>query len=163
MATADYSKMSMEELFAEIKKLPDWERYPFPEVFYEKFNVPKPKAKDMSIAECVMYQPPPYQSLNEGGKADIRGPAEGGLRPVTYAALPVSQTLIPDESEKPKLEDLYKADFNYVTSLSEKLKYNTILKSTNEIKARNDDDNQKDSAEEKLTPPTTNTKISIQV
>jgi hypothetical protein len=104
---ADYSKMSTEDLFAEIKKIPDFERFPWPDVFYEKFGVEKPKARDMPISECLMYQPPSYQSLNEGGKAEERGPVEGGLRPVTYSALPVSTIVEPVEKPTPKLADTY--------------------------------------------------------
>jgi len=35
-----------EELFAEMKKLENWENYAYPEHWYEKFNIPKPEAVD---------------------------------------------------------------------------------------------------------------------
>ena len=35
-----------EELFAELKKLENWQDYPLPENWYEKFNIPKPEAVD---------------------------------------------------------------------------------------------------------------------
>ena len=37
---------SDEELLAELKKLENWENYPLPEHWYEKFNIPKPEAVD---------------------------------------------------------------------------------------------------------------------
>ena len=37
-----------EELFQEVKKLENWQDYPFPEHWYEKFNIPKPEAVDMA-------------------------------------------------------------------------------------------------------------------
>ena len=37
-----------EELFQEVKKLENWQDYPFPEHWYDKFNIPKPEAVDMA-------------------------------------------------------------------------------------------------------------------
>ena len=37
-----------EELFAEMKKLENWENYAFPEHWYGKFNIPKPDSVDMT-------------------------------------------------------------------------------------------------------------------
>lgn len=97
----DTSALSMDELFQEIQKLPDWQRYAWPEVFYEHFKVEKPKARDSSVLECIMYQPPPHQSLNQDGKTEIRPPAEGGVRIIeNYMSLPVETTLIQDEEDK---------------------------------------------------------------
>lgn len=79
---------SIEEAFEQFKKLPDWDRFPMPEVFYQHFGVKKPRAA--ALNEVICYQPPPYQSLNEGGKVEIRGPVEGGVRQIgTLDPLPV--------------------------------------------------------------------------
>jgi hypothetical protein len=84
----DLKNLSLEELFEEYKKLPDWDRFPLPEVFYEHFKVKKPQPA--SLNECIMYSPPPYQSLNERGKVELRGVAEGGVRTIdNYFELPV--------------------------------------------------------------------------
>ena len=32
-----------EELYAILSKMPDFDRYPLPEYWYTKFNIPKPK------------------------------------------------------------------------------------------------------------------------
>lgn len=37
-----------EELFAELKKLENWQDYALPENWYDKFNIPKPEAVDMT-------------------------------------------------------------------------------------------------------------------
>ena len=37
-----------EELFAEMKKLENWQDYAYPEYWYEKFNIPKPDSVDMT-------------------------------------------------------------------------------------------------------------------
>ena len=37
-----------EELFAEMKKMENWQDYPYPEHWYDKFNIPKPDSVDMS-------------------------------------------------------------------------------------------------------------------
>lgn len=36
-----------EELFAEMKKLDNWQDYAYPEYWYDKFNIPKPDSVDM--------------------------------------------------------------------------------------------------------------------
>jgi hypothetical protein len=37
-----------EELLAELKKLENWQDYALPEYWYDKFNIPKPEAVDMT-------------------------------------------------------------------------------------------------------------------
>ena len=96
---------TLEELFQQFKQLPDWERYPMPEVFYEHFKVPKPK-QSLSVVECITYQPPPYQSLNENGKTEIRGPVEGGVREIKeFAQLPVEVKMITDQIDDDSQQD----------------------------------------------------------
>ena len=78
-------KLSTEEVLAEFKKLPDWNRFPFPDSFYKHFNIPKPKP-NTSLMEALTYTPPPSEST----LGETRGPAEGGVRPVSFQGLPVS-------------------------------------------------------------------------
>lgn len=102
---------TVEELFEEFKKLPDWHLYPMPEVFYQHFKVKKPQAA--TLQEAVCYQPPPYQSLNENGKVEIRPPAEGGVREIKeFQELPTEVKLLDEttnelvEYPKPKPKEL---------------------------------------------------------
>lgn len=90
---------TLEEAFEQFKQLPDWDRFPMPEVFYEHFKVKKPKPS-LSIMDALAYSVPPHESLNKNGKIEIRPPAEGGVREIKeFLTLPVEQILIPDETE----------------------------------------------------------------
>lgn len=96
---------TVEELFDQFKKLPDWDRYPLPEAYYTHFKIKKPQPA--SIGEiCCGYNPPPYQSLNENGKVEIRGPAPGGLREIKdLMTLPVEVKVLTDETSSDKQLD----------------------------------------------------------
>ena len=89
---------TLEDLFAELKKIPDWDRYPYPEVFYTHFNVKKPKPGEV-YEIAAPHNPPPYLSLNEGGKTEIRGPAPGGVREIKeMQILPVEVKKVNEET-----------------------------------------------------------------
>ena len=91
----DLSKLSLDELFEEMKKLPDWNRFPLPEVFYEHFKVKKPQPQ--SVAEACSYNPFIYRIY--GPKPEIRGPAEGGVREIKdLMTLPVEVKVLTDEN-----------------------------------------------------------------
>ena len=91
---------TLEELYEEFKKLPDHDRYPMPEVFYEHFKVKKPQP--LNVNECITYQPPPHELV---GKVETRGPVEGGIRKVETLELPVEVKMIEDDtSSKPTLD-----------------------------------------------------------
>lgn len=86
---------TVEEVFAEFKQLPDWNRFPMPDVFYTYFNVQKPKPAD--IMETLTYQPPPSDSQRSVEK---RPPAPGGVREVpTLEPLTINTEFIPDETD----------------------------------------------------------------
>lgn len=90
---------TIEEAFEQFKQLPDWDKYPMPEVFYEHFKVKKPQPA-ASLMESLTYQAPPSMPLNKDGKVEIRQPAEGGVREVEVPLpLPVEQTFITDEND----------------------------------------------------------------
>jgi len=96
---------TLEAAFEEFKQLPDWDRFPMPEVFYTHFNVKKPQPS-VSLMESLTYTPPPHQSLNKNGKVEIRKPAEGGVREIKeFLALPVEQTLITDQTADDTTQD----------------------------------------------------------
>lgn len=78
---------TLEELFEELKKLPDWNRYPYPEVFYKHFHVDKPTPAGLS--ELLQYTPPPSEPL----KGETIVPDDKSLRPMGYQGLPVQVTV----------------------------------------------------------------------
>ena len=89
---------TLEEAFEQFKKLPDWDRYPMPEVFYQHFQVKKPQPG--SVMECISYQPPPYASEGNG-KVEIRGPVEGGVREIKdLMTLPVEVKRLNEETNE---------------------------------------------------------------
>ena len=96
-------ELTLDELFEQIKKIPDWERFPWPEAFYKHFNVKK--LQPAGVNEAATYFPPPHIPLGDG-KVEIRGPVPGGVREVEFGApLPVEVKLITDESESETKQD----------------------------------------------------------
>lgn len=135
---------TLEAAFEEFKKLPDWELYPLPEVFYKHFNVKKPKPA--SVAETTYYSPPPHHSLNKNGKVEIRGPAEGGVRQIDqFLELPVEVKMIEDETgelkDYPDIKEIQKEKEEAMNKI-----FNSFIKKTAA-------DTQQDSAAEMLSPP----------
>lgn len=95
---------TVEELFEQFKQLPDWNLYPLPESFYQKFNIKKPKPG--GLMESLTYQPPPHASLNKEGKIEIKPVAEGGVREIKeFLELPVEVKMITDESTDQTADD----------------------------------------------------------
>jgi hypothetical protein len=94
---------TLEEAFEQFKQLPDWDKYPMPEVFYDYFKVPKPKT-GLSVMESLTYTPPPSVSLNKHGRVEIRGPVEGGVREVPLLEAPPVEVKKVNE-ETGELED----------------------------------------------------------
>lgn len=89
-----------ERFLAEWRKVPDWDRYPLPEFFYTKFNVPKPKPNnDLMTAIYAQLDPPPHEFL---GKEE-RDKAPGGVREIVVEDV-VSEVINEEPSEMPKLE-----------------------------------------------------------
>ena len=68
----------LNRLYQEFKKLPDYQRYPMPEVYYSHFNEKKPKPAEiqeiLNAPSNSVYTP--YESFEE------RGPLPGGVREV---------------------------------------------------------------------------------
>ena len=97
VAPSELSGKSLEEVFQEFQKLPDWNRFPLPEVFYEHFKVKKPQPQ--TVQEAISYSPFMYQLEFALGKTEVRGPAEGGVREIKeYLTLPVEVKMITDLS-----------------------------------------------------------------
>lgn len=94
---AKLEQLSLDDLVEQFKQLPDWDRFPLPEGFYKKYNIPKPKAS-YELMEALTYQTPPHQSLNKNGKVELRGPVDGGVREIKeFLELPVEVKMLTDE------------------------------------------------------------------
>ena len=87
---------TLEETFEQFKQLPDWNKYPMPEVFYEHFKVAKPKPSN-SIMDALAYIPPLSQPLTR--KPEIRDSVPGGVREIKdLQVLPVEVKLLDDDT-----------------------------------------------------------------
>lgn len=71
-------ELELNRLYQEFKKLPDYERYPMPEVYYQHFNEKKPKP-----AEIQEILDAPSKSLYTSYESfEERGPLPGGVRQI---------------------------------------------------------------------------------
>jgi hypothetical protein len=102
LKSKELSKEQMlEELFALFKDVPDFDRFPMPEVFYERFNIKKPKPIDSPV---VM---PKKNFGSEFVPIEFRGPLEGGVREISLTpALPVDVKVIKDNELDCEVKDL---------------------------------------------------------
>lgn len=96
VATPELSSKSLEELFQEFQKLPDWNRFPLPEVYYQKFNIKKPQPQ--TVQESASFNPFVYMHFGEK-PVETRGPVEGGVREIKdLMTLPVEVKMVEDVS-----------------------------------------------------------------
>ena len=97
-------QLSMDDIMKEILKLPDSHLYPFPDSFYEKYNIPKPELPN-SINEYTsnMYNKPKCYWLPE----ETRPPAEGGVRKIELPEQPLLEVTYQndDDNQQLKLEE----------------------------------------------------------
>lgn len=106
------AEKTLEQLFEEFKKIPDWQNYPLPEVFYQKFQLPKPKPNsDLMSALYSQLSPPPHEGLGY----EVREKAPGGVREIQLPEIPLiryepaepaeSTNRIADEHQSEKKQD----------------------------------------------------------
>ena len=74
----EYMETDLNRLYEQFKKLPDYGRYPMPDVYYKHFNETKPKPAELQETldapnKSVLMQ---YKSFED------RGPLPGGVREV---------------------------------------------------------------------------------
>lgn len=142
----EYKMATVEELVEQFKQLPDFDRYPLPEVYYTKFNIKKPKPSE--AIQSVYYQPPPFESLNPNGKVIEVGPVEGGVREIKeFQTLPVEVKRLNEETQE--LEDYpppQKTWFQIASDYVDTLKLISITKTS--------DDMQPHSPPKTVNPPT---------
>jgi len=90
--------MTDEELYAVLSKLPDFDRYPIPESWYAKFNIPKPKI--LTMMESFTLARASADAPGPNVKTEFRPRAEGGVRPLINVEVPTLEcTPVVDEPE----------------------------------------------------------------
>ena len=78
----DYSKMSDDELFQELRKLPDFDKLPLPINWYKKYNIPF-SDKVVSTKQYIQESHWLKCAYNPTTTWEVRTePAPGGARPV---------------------------------------------------------------------------------
>lgn len=80
---------SDEYIFSMLKQLPDFDRFPLPKNWYEKFNIPPPKIPSLREALKSHYETQlAFLNSPDVPEIEIRPPAEGGVRPVLEGEIP---------------------------------------------------------------------------
>lgn len=69
-----------EEIYNQLKDLPDFDRFPLPKYWYEKFNIPPPKI--LSLNEALRLHSYVANAPGAMVKTEFREPAPGGVRPL---------------------------------------------------------------------------------
>lgn len=83
-----------EEIFNELKKLPDFDRLPLPKSWYELFKIPPPKIPTIKEALKAHYETQlDYLNSPTSPEVEIRPPADGGVRPLLDAEVPEMKIL----------------------------------------------------------------------
>lgn len=82
------------KLVEAFKQLPDYNRFPLPEIFYTKYGVPRPRHNNDDLKGSLTSA---VTSMTAGGiPFEERGPVEGGVRevklpdPITAEVLPTT-------------------------------------------------------------------------
>jgi hypothetical protein len=82
-----------------LMKLPDFDRLPFPEYIYKKYNLKKPSI--LSINEALALHNRYANAPGDGTPLEIRDAAPGGLREIQESK-PLEITVEPITSEEPQ-------------------------------------------------------------
>lgn len=95
--------LSDEAIYEMLKDLPDFDRFPLPKYFYEKFKIPPPKILTPMEALTLMER----TAMMPGAlvKTEIREPSPGGVRPLLEVE-PVKVEVLPGVSIENALETL---------------------------------------------------------
>lgn len=84
------------ELLETLKRLPDFDRFPLPEHFYAKYNIPRPQI--LGFMEALRLQSRTENLPGDGKPVEVRIPAPGGVRPLIEVE-PVKMETIKKEDE----------------------------------------------------------------
>jgi hypothetical protein len=90
--TKEYTEEEMVEM---IKKLPDGIRFPLPNSWYEKYDIPRPEP--MTFTEALHNS---FKVIASDAPTEIRPPAEGGIRIIPLQIDEATQT-----DSQPKLQE----------------------------------------------------------
>ena len=104
----------VENVLAQLKKIPGWERFPLPECVYKHFNIPKPKQYD-GIRDWAQDTMEVMFEGSEGSAVEVRPPAPGGVREIGSLPIPEVEVQVkylddsnqtsPDQGLQMKFED----------------------------------------------------------
>lgn len=72
--------MTDDELFAILSSLPDFDRFPLPESWYTKYNIPRPKI--LSLRESLALQTSIANAPGPNCPLEVYPVAKGGVRPL---------------------------------------------------------------------------------
>ena len=91
---------SDEQIFTILKDLPDFNRFPLPKTWYEKFNIPPPKIPTLREALKSHYETQlAFLNSPDVPEVEVRPPAEGGVRPILEVETP-EMKIIPGKTLK---------------------------------------------------------------
>ena len=76
---AEVKHAEIETIIDQFKKLPDWERFPVPEVLFKKYGLPVPHPTDDLMAALSNCENPPPATYLPPEKREV---APGGVREV---------------------------------------------------------------------------------
>jgi hypothetical protein len=157
---------TLEETFEQFKQLPDWEKYPMPEVFYDHFKIKKPKPSN-SINDALTYTPPLSMPMNKNGKVEVREPAPGGVRDLPeLPPLPVEVKKMNEEGELEDYPELKPTPFSEFYKMfnpnSTFIPPVELDKWLEKFKLQIGGDKKQGSLEMKLNPPTINNTTETQ-
>jgi hypothetical protein len=79
----DYSKLTDDELLAELKRSPDFDKMVFPNAWYSKYDLPEKTC--MNPKEFIALSPWTKKTLHNYIKQEIIPAKPGGVRPVLPA------------------------------------------------------------------------------
>jgi hypothetical protein len=89
------------KLMETLMQLPDFDRYPLPEHFYAKYNIPKPKI--LGLFDSLRLRNQTDGAPGDGSKMEVRKPASGGIRPLIEVE-PLKVEVV-KEDEAPESEE----------------------------------------------------------
>jgi hypothetical protein len=84
------------QLMETLMQLPDFDRFPLPEHFYAKYNIPKPKI--LGLMEALRLQSTTENLPGDGKPIEVRKPAPGGVRPLIEVE-PIKMEVLKKEDE----------------------------------------------------------------
>ena len=93
-----------EAIYNQLKDLPDFEKYPLPNHWYEKFNIPAPRP--VSVSDFIKTKAYKAHLTIPNVEMEVRNePAPGGIRPIFSQEPVITETITKSVSDTPQLLD----------------------------------------------------------